>query len=59
MPVRRIVRGGRKVEVKEIPPNGFADAFVVVCGRVYLNEGKWFEIIEEQNGRGVEAVKDQ
>lgn len=46
-PVRRRVRGGRQVSVRE--GNGFAGAFVKVAGRVLVDEGVFFEIIE--NGR--------
>lgn len=35
--------------------NGFADAFVKVGGRVLIDEARFFEIIDEQNGRAADA----
>ena len=43
--------GGER-EVQELKPNGFAPAFLKVCGRWYVDESEWWRIVAEQNGRG-------
>ncbi|MCH7666119.1 MAG: hypothetical protein IH936_09370 [Acidobacteria bacterium] len=36
--------------------NGFQTAFVMVGRRVLIDEGRFFEIVAEQNGRSPEAA---
>ena len=43
-PVERSFRDGK---VEDVPPNGFAEAFVKVAGRVYVDEQRFFEIAEQ------------
>jgi hypothetical protein len=56
-PVKRTRRGkGGEQVVEDLPPNGFADAFVKVGGRLLIDEKKFFEIVAAQNGRSADAA---
>ncbi len=56
-PVRRSRRGkGGDETVEELPPNGFADAFCEVAGRLYVDVDRFFKIVAEQNRRGGDAA---
>lgn len=56
--VREVGRGrwiARCPAHEDLLANGFEAAFLVVGGRVLIDESKFFEIVSAQNGRGGEA----
>ncbi len=51
-PVMRTRRGhGGDQVVEDLEPNGYAESFVEVAGRLYVDVDRFFEIVAEQNGR--------
>ena len=40
--------GGKEVS---LDPNGYRDAFVKIAGRVYVDEDRFFQIVDEQNAK--------
>ena len=56
-PVTRTRRGdGDARIVEDLEPNGFADAFIKVAGRLYVDVEAFWRIVEQQNGRGGDAA---
>lgn len=52
-PVTRRKKGkDGEVVLKEFPPNGFASAFLEICGRLLVDEGEFWRIVNQQNSQG-------